>query len=278
MEANKKIGEELLRLRDKNPLVHHITNYVTANDCANITLAIGASPVMADDINEVRDITAMVSSLVINLGTLSKQRLEAMLAAAYTARGLRIPVVLDLVGVGAIPSRLAAAYKIIEEAEPAVVKGNMSEVKALYGMDVKAKGVDAALMPGSEESEVSEAASIAKELAKKLRAVIVITGKVDIITDGEALYRVENGNYMMSRVTGAGCMCTSLIASYIGAGAEPLTAALAGVVSMGIAGDVAFERLNDTLGGTGSFKVYLIDAIYNLTEKAIIERGIIHEA
>lgn len=277
MEACKKITELLLRIREKKPLIHHITNYVTANDCANITLAIGAAPVMADDINEVQDMTAMSSALVVNLGTLNKQRLESMLTAAHRANKMQIPIVLDPVGVGATAFRLVAAKRIISEIKLSVIRGNLSEIKALYGMNAKSKGVDSSEILGSNISDALEAASIAKALACELGASIAITGAVDLITNGKTLFRVENGHPLMSKVTGTGCMCTSLIASFLGAGGDNLTAALAGVVSMGIAGDIACERLDTIFEGTGSLKVYIHDAIYKLSPQDIVKRGKIYE-
>jgi hydroxyethylthiazole kinase len=275
MEACSRIAALLLFLREEKPLVHHITNYVTANDCANITLAIGASPVMADDINEVQDITAISSALVINLGTLSKQRLESMLAATKKANELGIPIVLDPVGVGATAFRLEAAKRIISQIKISVIRGNLSEIKALRGMNSKSKGVDTSEVLGCGKND--EAAAVAKTLACELNASVAITGAVDLVTDGSRLFRLENGNSLMSKVTGTGCMCTSLIASFLGAGGDNLTAALAGVVSMGIAGDIAFKRLDTSFEGTGSLKVYIHDAIYKLSPQDIVNRGNIYE-
>lgn len=275
METCSRIAALLLFLREEKPLVHHITNYVTANDCANITLAIGASPVMADDINEVQHITAISSALVINLGTLNKQRLESMLAAAQKANELGIPIVLDPVGVGATAFRLEAAKRIISQIKLSVIRGNLSEIKALCGMNSKSRGVDTSEVLGCVKND--EAAAVAKALACELNASVAITGAADLVTDGSRLFRLENGNSLMSKVTGTGCMCTSLIASFLGAGGDNLTAALAGVVSMGIAGDIAFERLDTSFEGTGSLKVYIHDAIYNLSPQDIVNRGEIHE-
>ncbi|HYE10285.1 MAG TPA: hydroxyethylthiazole kinase [Patescibacteria group bacterium] len=277
MEACTKITELLLRLREKKPLIHHITNYVTANDCANITLAIGASPVMADDINEVKDITTMSSALALNLGTLNEQRLGSMLTAAQKANELSIPIILDPVGVGATTFRLEAATRIISEVRLSVIRGNLSEIKALYGLNSKSKGVDTAEILGTNHSGDLEAAYVARALACELNASVAITGAIDLITNGKTLFKVENGHPLMSRVTGTGCMCTSLIASYLGAGGDSLTAALAGVVSMGIAGDIACERLDKSFQGTGSLKVYIHDAIYLLSPDNIVKRGKIVE-
>lgn len=274
MEASEKIAEILNILKKKSPLVHHITNYVTVNDCANITLAIGASPVMADDINEAADMVKLASSLVLNIGTLNSRTVESMLAAGKKANELNIPVILDPVGAGATPYRTEIARLIIDKIKLSVIRGNLSEIKALYGINAQTKGVDAA----DDGDELTIVKNIAKDLAAKLNAVIAITGVTDIITDGDKLYSVENGNKAMSKITGTGCMCTSLIGSFLGAGEDNLTAALAGIVSMGIAGDIAYEKMKNESSGIGSMKVNIIDAVYNLNEETIVKRGKINEA
>jgi len=272
MEINKKISELLYVIKKKNPLVHHITNYVTANDCANITLALGASPVMADDINEVNDIVSLASSLVINMGTLNSSRAEAMIVAGKRANKLNIPVILDPVGAGASTYRTEAAKRIISEIKLAVLRGNLSEIRTLYGINTQTRGVDSSENVLLKREELIKEKQMAKDFANKLKAVIVITGAVDIITDGKTLYYVMNGHEIMSKVTGTGCMCSSLIGSYLGASQNYLIAALAGVVSMGIAGESAYELLDKKQEGTGSLKVRIIDAIYNLSEDVILKR------
>jgi hydroxyethylthiazole kinase len=277
MEAYKKITGALRSIRQKNPLVHHITNYVTVNDCANITLAIGASPVMADDIKEVTDMVSLASSLVINIGTLNSRTVEAMIAAGRRANELNIPVILDPVGAGATPYRTEIANKIISEIKLAAVRGNLSEIKTLYGLKSETKGVDASESVSENNDGFLEAKNTAKDLAKRLNTVIAITGAIDIITDGERLYTTENGHKLMSKVTGTGCMCSSLIGSYLGAVEDKLLAVLAGVVSMGIAGEIAYDKLSKEYEGTGTLKVNIIDAVYNLSEEVINKRGKINE-
>ncbi|MGH4121091.1 hydroxyethylthiazole kinase [Clostridium sp.] len=277
MEINKKIIELLNNVKEKSPLVHHITNYVTVNDCANITLALGGSPVMAEDINEVREMVSISSSLVINIGTLNSISVQSMIVAGRMANKLNIPVILDPVGAGATSYRTDTAKRNISEVKLSVIRGNLSEIKTLYGIESKTKGVDACQDVSAYGNELIQEKGIAKALASKLNTVIAITGEVDIITDGKTLYSVENGHKIMSKVTGTGCMCTSLIGSYLGVGGNNLIAALAGVVSMGIAGEIAYEGLDKSKGGTGSLKVKIIDAIYNLSEDDIVKRSKINE-
>lgn len=277
MEINKKIIELLSNVKEKNPLVHHITNYVTVNDCANITLAIGGSPVMADDINEVHDMVSLSSSLVINIGTLNSSSVQSMIVAGKRANELNIPVILDPVGAGATAYRTDTARRIIGEVKLAVIRGNLSEIKTLYGIEAKTKGVDACDSVSENVNAHAEGKEMAKALANKLNTVIAITGAVDIITDGENLYSVENGHKIMAKVTGTGCMCTSLIGCYLGSGDNNLIAALAGVVSMGIAGEIAYEGIDKNHGGTGTLKVKIIDAIYNLSHNEIMKGSKINE-
>jgi hydroxyethylthiazole kinase len=275
VEINKRIIELLKDVKGKNPLVHHITNYVTVNDCANITLAIGGSPVMADDINEVRDMVSLASSLVINIGTLNSKSVDSMIEAGKRANELSIPVILDPVGAGATPYRTETAKRIISELKLAVIRGNLSEIKTLYGIETKTKGVDACDYDSGNSNEFTDEKEMAKAFANN--TVIAITGAVDIITDGKTLYTVENGHKIMCKVTGTGCMCTSLIGSFIGSGDDNLLAALAGVMSMSMAGEVAYEDLDKNKEGTGTLKVKIIDAIYNLSEATIMERSKINE-
>ncbi len=277
MESYKKVIDLLNVLREKNPLVHHITNYVTVNDCANITLAIGASPVMADDIKEVRDMVSLASSLVINIGTLNERTVESMIEAGKRANKLNIPVILDPVGAGATSYRTETAKRIMDEVKLAVIRGNISEIKTLYGINTQTKGVDASESFSSDINELKKEKHMAMNFAKELNTVVAITGAVDIITDGNTVYSVKNGHPIMSKVTGTGCMCTSLIGSYIGAGKDNITAALAGVVSMGIAGEIAYEKLAENHSGTGSLRINIIDAIYNLSEDDISRRSKIDE-
>lgn len=277
MEINKKIIELLNNLREKTPLVHQITNYVTINDCANITLAIGGSPVMAEDIHEVREMVSLASSLVINIGTLNSVIIESMIEAGKMANELNIPVILDPVGVGATTYRTETCKRIISEVKLAVIRGNLSEIKTMYGIETITRGVDASESFSIDSDEFTRAKEMAMNFAIKFNTVVVITGAVDIVSDGKTLYSIENGHKIMSRVTGTGCMCTSVIGCYLGAGDNNLIAALAGIVSMGIVGETAYESLDKKNEGSGTFKVKMLDAIYNLSEANIMKRSKINE-
>lgn len=277
MERYLKVIDLLAKLRAEKPLVHHITNYVTVNDCANITLAIGASPVMADDINEVEEMVSMASSLVLNIGTLNERTIHSMLAAGKKANDLNIPIVLDPVGVGATYYRTETAKRLIQELNISVIKGNISEISTLYGMDSRTKGVDAEESGGASEDDIRSKIEIAKKLASNLNCVIAITGAIDIITDGTKVYTVENGDAIMSSITGTGCMCASLIGSFCAVSSNVLEGALAGILSMGIVGEIAKEKIGISHKGTGSLKLEIMDGIYNLNKNIIAKRGKVYE-
>lgn len=276
MENFREINGVLKNLREGSPLVHHITNYVTVNDCANVTLAIGASPVMADDINEVYDMVSIASSLVINIGTLNSRTIESMLIACKRANELNIPIVLDPVGAGATPYRTGFAKKLLKEVKFSVIRGNLSEIKTLYGINSKTKGVDSVEEISDKTSDFKITKDIVKSFSKEIGSVVAVTGAIDVISDGNKVYTIKNGNKAMSKITGTGCMCTSLIGSYLGATKNNLIGAILGILTMGIAGDIAFKNLKD-LEGSGSLKVKIIDAIYNMNEEMIKEMGILNE-
>ncbi len=264
-------AELLGQLRKKKPLVHNITNYVTVNDCANIILAIGASPIMADDIDEAADITAISSALVLNIGTLNKRTVEAMLSAGKRANELGIPVVFDPVGAGASTLRNETTQRILSEVKISIVRGNMSEISFIAGLRSNTKGVDAA----EEDISLGDARKIASAVAERLGCVAAITGAVDIISDGKRIAAVSNGHRLLSNVTGTGCMTTALVGSFCGAGKDTFVAAVAGIAAMGIAGEVAYEKAGDI--GTGSFHIGILDAISRFDEKMLVERARINE-
>ena len=271
---NTQYGRLLEAVRGKNPLVHHITNYVTVNDCANITLAIGASPVMADDIAEAADITRISSALVINMGTLNEQTIASMLVSGKVANELGIPVVFDPVGVGASNLRNQTAAMILDEINISVMRGNISEIKQIAGVHSTTKGVDASK---DDLINADDAAAIAQKLSSDLGCVVAITGASDFIANGERVACVENGHPMMSRITGTGCMCSSLIGSFCGAVPDlQFEATVAALLTMGIAGEIAFDNVWDK--GNGSFRAALHDAVGRMDVQTLMGRAKIHEA
>jgi hydroxyethylthiazole kinase len=250
------------RVQQKHPLVHCITNYVTVNDCANILLASGASPIMSDDIGEVEEITAICNALDINIGTLNERTIASMLKAGKKADALRHPVVLDPVGAGASSLRTKTAIRLMEEIQFTVIRGNISEIKTLAQGSGSTKGVDADVSDAVSDQNLPEAVRFAKALSKKTGAVVAITGAIDIVSDATKAYVIRNGHPMMSKITGTGCMLSALVAAYCGANPDHTLEATAAAVSvMGLCGELAYKRTTETSGGTGTFHMSLIDAM-----------------
>lgn len=248
----------LNQVRDKCPLVHSITNYVTVNSCANAILAIGGSPIMADDIDEVSEITSICNALVINIGTLNSRTVDSMIKAGKTANTLSIPVILDPVGAGASKLRTDTVFKLLKEIQFAAIRGNISEIMTIANGDGATKGVDA---NGEDEailSDIDRVVPFAKDLSKEFNAVIAITGKIDVIVNEEKGYLISNGNSLMSKITGTGCMLSGICGAFIGANPNnPLDAVAAAVGCMGLAGELAYREGI----GTMSYHTGIIDQL-----------------
>jgi hydroxyethylthiazole kinase len=252
--------------RAKNPLVHCITNYVTVNDVANMLIACGGAPIMADEAAEVEEMTAICDALVLNIGTLNERTVGSMLLAGRKASELGHPVVLDPVGAGATKLRTETALKLIGEIPMAVIRGNISEIMTLYHGTGSTKGVDASIGDAVTEDNLHEKISIASGLSKNTGAVVAITGPIDIIADGESAYIVRNGHPMMSKVSGTGCMLTAVIASFVSANPEDKAGACAAAIAaMGLSGEIAYERLMKSGGGPSTYRSYIIDAMGTMT-------------
>lgn len=259
------LKEMLKNVRKKSPLIHNITNYVTVNDCANIVLACGASPIMADDQEEVAEITSICNGLNINIGTLNSRTIESMIIAGKKANELNHPVILDPVGVGASTLRTQTALKLLEEIHFSVIRGNISEIKTLALGSGKTKGVDANIADKVTEENIKEVILFAQEFSKKTGAIIAITGAIDLVCSKDKAYAIYNGHAMMSSITGTGCQLSSLTASFISANPDHLLEATVGAVcAMGLAGEIAYKRLSK-FDGNASYRNYIIDAIYNMT-------------
>jgi len=260
----------LANVKERSPLVHNITNYVTVNDCANIALACGASPIMADDAKEVEEITSICHALVINVGTLNERTIESMIIAGKKANELNHPVVLDPVGAGASILRTKTVFRLLKEVKFSVIRGNISEIKTVYAGSGTTKGVDADAGDAVNENNVDEVISFAQELSQRTGAVIAITGATDIVASSEKVYIIKNGHPMMSKITGSGCMLTTLIGAFCGANYENILEATAAAVSaMGLCGELAYRRTAENDGGTGSFRTYLIDYMSKLDSELL---------
>lgn len=262
----------LKNVKNQCPLIHNITNYVTVNDCANILLACGASPIMADDKEEVEEITTICAGLNINIGTLNSRTIASMLLAGKKANELHHPVVLDPVGAGASRLRTDTARKLMEKIQFTVIRGNISEIKTLASGSGATKGVDADVADKVTEENLEEAVAFVKAFARETGAVIAVTGAIDIVADGKTAYCIRNGHPMMSAVTGTGCQLSAMTAAFVTANPDqPLIACAAAVSAMGLAGETAHKRLT-LMDGNMTYRNYIIDAIYRMTPEEL-EKG-----
>ena len=253
-------------VRKRVPLVHCITNYVTVNDVANAILACGGSPIMSDDIDEVSQIASISNALVINIGTLNKRTIASMIQAGIAANNKNIPVVLDPVGAGASQLRNETVKTLLEQVKFAVIRGNLSEVSFIAGLNVSTRGVDSA-----EQDSANDAVEVAKNVARKCGCVVAITGAVDGISDGERVAKISNGVAAMSKITGTGCMLSGVIGAYAGAVEDKFCAVVQAVASMGIAGELSYEKYAQI--GTGSLHIGIIDALSKIDDAVIEQRG-----
>jgi len=251
------ISRLLSALRRQRPLVHHITNFVVMNDTANATLCLGALPVMAHAKEEVAEVVAQAGALVLNLGTPTPERIEAMLAAGRRANDLEVSIVLDPVGAGATALRTEGALRLLEELDISILRGNLGEVSTLTGLGGEVRGVES--IGGGDPIEV------ARRAARRWGLTAAITGERDIVSDGERTIGVDNGHAWLQVITGSGCMATTAIAAFAAVEPDPLLAAVAGLACFGLAAELAAE----SAGGPGSLKVALFDALYHLRPEQV---------
>ncbi len=272
-KENVAMKTMLDNVRNNTPLVHFITNYVTVNDVANMMLACGGSPIMSDEILDVEDITGICDATVINIGTLNQNTIQSMIVAGKKANELGHPVVLDPVGAGASKLRTETTFQLLKEVKFAVIRGNISEIKTVYSGSGSTKGVDADIADVVTDENLHDTIAFAKELSTKTGAVIVITGAIDIIANNEEAYIARNGVAMMSKITGTGCMLDGVIAGYVAANQNDMVRACAAAVAAeGLCGEIAYDKMLLTQGGTGSFRSYLIDAMSHLDANTL-EQG-----
>lgn len=261
-ELAHRAGAVLARLREQRPLIHHITNLVVMNDTANVTLHLGALPVMAHAAEEVADMVALASALVLNIGTLTPAWIESMLLAGQAANQRGIPVVFDPVGAGATPLRTATSRRLLAGLRIAVVRGNPGEIGTLAGLGGEVKGVESV---GSG----ADAQHLAQHLARATNTVVAVTGARDIIADGTRVLAVDNGHAWLARLTGTGCMATTAIAAFAAVEADALIATASALAAYGIAAELAAQEAR----GPASFKVALFDRLDALTPELVAQRA-----
>ena len=260
------------KVREKHPLVECFANIVTANGCANLLLAAGASPVMAEDPAGAVEFTEMADALSLNTGTFFPMLRETARAAQETALRRGIPIVLDPVGAGCAPSRTELVLEILKRGV-SVVRCNRSEANALLGLGASAHGVDASPDDAVTEDSLGRAVSDVRALAAKYKCVMAVTGAIDLVGDPDGRVAVIRGGHeIMTKITGSGCMLSALTAAY--AGAEPkflFEATAAALAAYGVCGKLAFESLKPG-EGCGTFGVRLFDAMGGLDVTALHER------
>ena len=277
-ELLNKLDDTLKSIKEKNALTHCITNSVTINDCANAVLAIGGSPFMAEDAEELEEVVTIADVLVINIGKLSKDQIESMEISAKTANKTNTPIVLDPVGVGVTELRNRTTLNLIENYDITAIRGNISEIKAIANLvgvldeSNTAKGVDVNADDIITEENLKANGDLICTLAKKLETVILASGPIDILSDGETTVVIDNGDDMMPLITGSGCMLSSIVGSCIG-GSNPFDGSLAAILAMNIAGEKARAKVDERDEGTGSFRAYLIDYLYKTDSETLINES-----
>jgi len=254
----QKAADNLRRVRETKPLIHNITNYVVMNYTANALLACGASPVMAHAAEEVEEMVSFAGALVLNIGTLTPEWVEAMLKAGKKANEMKVPIVLDPVGSGATRLRTDSAKRLARELSIQVVRGNASEVLSLARKESRTRGVDSV-------HSVDEAEQAAIALAVDLKTTLAITGKVDLITDGKRILKVHNGHELMGRVTGTGCTATVMIGAFLAVDPDPAEAAATALAYFGLTGQKAASQARTP----GSYQIALLDALFSIDEKEL---------
>ena len=279
--------EAMQNVKAISPLTHCITNFVTINDCANAALAVGGSPIMTNDSEEVAEIVNIASALVINIGQVSNEQIDSIIKSCTQANKIGKPIIFDPVGAGVSGIRNRITKELVENYKLAAIRGNMSEIKAIVQLidlkiqdnerkDSAGKGVDVAESDMISKDNLKTNGLIVKELAKELDTVVMASGPIDIISDGKYTFGLENGDEMMPLITGSGCMLSTIIGSYIGAN-EALIGAITASALMAIAGENAAEYVRENDLGTGSFRTILIDNLYKLSAEEISERANLFE-
>lgn len=270
------LKECIENVRKNVPLVHNITNYVTVNDVANVILACGGSPIMSDEPSDVEDITSICSVLNINIGTLNKQSIEGMRLAAKKSNELSHPIILDPVGAGASQLRTNTALEIMKDFSPAVIRGNISEIKTLAFGSGTTNGVDADVADSVTDNNLESSIRFVKDFAKKANSVIAVTGAIDLVSDGEKCAVIRNGRAEMSKITGTGCQLSGIAAAFTAANKDNIFLGVtAAVCMMGLAGEIAYANMLPH-DGNSTYRNRIIDAIYNMNGD-ILEKGAKYE-
>lgn len=263
MELEEAISQDLALVREKRPLVHSITNFVVMNETANAVLCIGALPIMSHAIEEVEEMVSAAGALVLNIGTLAPEWVDAMQVAAKRANGSGIPVILDPVGAGATRLRTDSARRLLENARISVVRGNAAEAAALVGVSSEIRGVESV-------GAAAAAEEVAGQVVAAYGCTVAVTGPVDYVTDGARSARISNGHAMMSKLVGTGCMADVIVAAFAAVQQDAFTAAVGGLAAFGVAGEMAAAVSGPK---PGTFHVELYNALCALEPDTLRERA-----
>lgn len=277
-DIKENLKNSLENVRKNNPLTHCITNSVTINDCANAVLAIGGSPIMAEDEEEMEEVVEIADVLVINIGKLSKEQIKAMKISAAHATKTNTPIVLDPVGAGISQLRNNTIKYLVENNNITAIRGNISEIKAianiigLLNTESAAKGVDVSEDDIISRDNLEINGNLVKELAKKLDTIIIASGPLDIISNGETTVVLDNGDEMMPLITGSGCMLTSIVGSCVAVN-DPFEGSILASIAMSLAGEKARKQVDENDLGTGSFRTFIIDYLYKTNVESLINES-----
>ena len=273
-----KIPELMKNVKEKSPLTQCITNFVTVNDCANAVLAIGASPIMADDAEEMEEIANISDALVINIGKLHQAQIKAMKVSSAQATKTNTPITLDPVGVGISELRNNTTIDLIKNNDISVIRGNITEIKTISKLfniideTNTAKGVDVCDDDVITSENLKANGEIVAKTAEKLNTVILASGPIDILSDGKTTIAIHGGDEMMPLITGSGCMLSSIVGSCVGA-TNPLEGSLLAILIMNKAGEKARAKVDENDLGTGSFRTFLIDELYKTDTEELVNES-----
>lgn len=263
MEIINNICNNLDTIRRNKPLVHSITNFVVMNETANATLCIGALPIMSHAAEEVEEMVGIASALVLNIGTLAPDWIDAMELAGKRANERNIPVILDPVGAGATRLRTDSSKRLLDNVKISIVRGNAGELAALVGISSEVRGVESIAV-----SETSD--QVANRFALATGCTAAITGVVDVVSDGKRTVKISNGDVMLSKVVGTGCMSSVIVGCFAAVEPDPFMAAVGGLTAIGIAGELAAAQSGDK---PGTFHMELYNALNCLTTEDIRARA-----
>lgn len=250
------------KIQEQPPLVHNMTNDVVTNFSANGLYAIGAQPVMANAKEEVQEMAAQADALVINIGTLTEPQISAMVLAGQAANEAGTPVIFDPVGVGATAFRTETCERILSRVKVTAIRGNSGEIARLAGLPVVVRGVDS-------DAELEKPELAAKAVAEHFHTTVVMTGEIDVITDGKKVITCSNGHMLQSKVTGTGCLLTAVVGAYVSKHHDVLEASAAAVAFYGAAAEQAASLSEPA---PGSFQVHFLDQLYLITDEDLQQR------